>query len=461
MSQQYENALFIFRRDFRVVDNKCLNLTNTIANHIHPVFIFTPEQITGSNKYKSNNAVQFMLESIQDLETQIKKMGGHLICCYGNNETIIKGLIEALNINIVCFNSDYTPYAVERDESIIKMCNKLNVAVQTDHDYYLHPPGSVVNGSGNVYQKFTPFYQNASKRDVDAPTSLRNIKFATGTLRNISHKISLTQAFNRFIKPNENILLRGGRTNALKQIKQSAKNISKYSQTRDDLSKQTSLLSAYIKFGCISIREVYKIFRRNHSFIRQLYWRDFYANVLFAFPHTLTHALKPNYDHIKWHFNSNWFKKWCDGQTGFPIVDAGMRQLNTTGYMHNRARLIVSSFLVKTLLISWQKGAQYFSKNLIDYDPASNQMNWQWVASTGADSQPYFRIFNPMLQAKEHDPDCHYIKTWVPELSELNIKTIHNWDKEWENNRDINYPKPICDYVEQKEKALKMYKDAL
>jgi deoxyribodipyrimidine photo-lyase len=170
--------------------------------------------------------------------------------------------------------------------------------------------------------------------------------------------------------------------------------------------------------------------------------------------------MKPNYNRIRWHHNSAWFKAWCDGNTGFPIVDAGMRQLNSTGYMHNRSRLIVASFLVKTLLISWERGEQYFASKLTDYDPASNNGNWQWIAGTGADSQPYFRIFNPTEQGKKVDPNCEYIKKWIPELREVDPKTIHIWQDNWREHKEpknIKYPQPICDYKKQKELALDMY----
>jgi deoxyribodipyrimidine photo-lyase len=456
----YENGLFIFRRDFRVIDNIGLNLTNSICKHIYPIFIFTPEQVTGANKFKSNNAVQFMIESLQDLSSQINKMGGHLMCFYGHNDTIVSYLIKALDINLVCFNADYSPYAIQRELKIIKICDKMGVQVEYGHDYYLHPPGTIVNGSGDTYQKFTPFYHTSMKKKVEPPASLRKIHFST-TNKHLQNSISLITALTKFTKINPNILIHGGRTEAIKQMRISSKNIKNYSKTHNELSKPTSELSAYIKFGCVSIREVYKVFRSKHDFIRQLFWRDFYANILYSFPQVLGHSLKPKYNIIKWHYNVSWFKKWCDGETGFPIVDAGMRQLNTTGYMHNRSRLIVMSFLIKTLLIDWQKGEQYFATKLTDYDPASNNGNIQWIMGGGSDSMPFFRIFNPWNQQEEHDNSCEYIKKWVPELAELEPKIIHNWSSEWVNYKHIKYPKPICDYAEQKEKCLKMYRDAL
>jgi deoxyribodipyrimidine photo-lyase len=456
----YENGLFIFRRDFRVIDNIGLNLLNSKCKRIYPIFIFTPEQVTGSNKYKSNNAVQFMIESLKDLSSQINKMGGNLLCFYGHNNTIVMNLIKTLDINIVCFNADYSPYAIQRELGIIQICDKIGVAVEYGHDYYLNPPGSIMNGQGDPYQKFTPYYNTASKKKIDAPAGLRKIHFASSS-KNITNKISLDDAFNRFTKSNPLILVHGGRTEGLKQMRNAVKNIAHYAKTRDELSKPTSQLSAYIKFGCLSIREVYKLFRSKHDFIRQLFWRDFYANILYSFPQVLGHALKPKYNKIHWHHNTNWFKKWCDGETGFPIVDAGMRQLNSTGYMHNRARLIVMSFLIKTLLIDWKHGETYFATKLTDYDPASNNGNIQWVMGGGSDSMPFFRIFNPWAQQEEHDNSCEYIKKWVPELASLEPKIIHNWETEWNNYKEVKYPKPICDYTEQKDKCLKMYRDAL
>ena len=458
---KYENGLFIFRRDLRIIDNVGLNLANSLCKRVYPIFIFTPEQVTSANKFKSVNAVQFMIESLQDLTSQISKMGGKLICFYGDNPTIVSQLIKELDINMVCFNADYSPYAIQRELSIIQVCDKLSVQVEYGHDYYLHPPGTIVNGQGQPYQKFTPFYNVASKKKVDAPTSLRKIHFGS-TSKHLTNKISLDEAFKKFVgNSNPDILVHGGRDEAIKQMHQASKNIKNYPRTHNELSKPTSQLSAYIKFGCVSIREVYKIFRSKHDFIRQLFWRDFYANVLYSFPQVLGDALKPKYGKIKWHHNERWFKAWCKGETGFPVVDAGMREMNATGYMHNRARLIVSSFLIKTLLISWEEGEKYFAQKLVDYDPASNNGNWQWTAGSGADSQPYFRIFNPWRQAEEYDPDCEYIKKWIPELKDVPVKDILNWQESNNEFKNIKYPNPIVSYEEQKEKALKMYKDAL
>lgn len=453
-AKKYENGLFIFRRDLRIVDNKGLTLLNANCKQVFTIFIFTPEQVTNENKFKSNNAVQFMIESLIELASDISKKGGKLYTFYGENEKVIKECIKAFHIDVVAFNVDYSPYAIKRDNSI---CREIDIAYLLEHDYYLHQPGTILTGGGKPYQKFTPYYQYAVKQSVSLPVGFKKIKFNEKN-SSVAYTITLPDAMTKFVKKkNPAILVHGGREHALHMLAQAMKTQKHYTTTHNDLWRPTSQLSAYIKFGCVSIREVYKAFRRSHDFIRQLIWRDFYASILYAFPHVLGHAMKPKYQKLKWHYNATWFIKWCEGRTGFPIVDAGMRQLNATGYMHNRARLIVASFLVKTLLISWEHGEKYFAKQLTDYDPASNNGNWQWIASTGADSQPYFRIFNPMEQSKNFDPDCSYIKTWVPELKELSSKVIHNWNEVWLEFKQINYPKPICDYKEQKELALKMY----
>ncbi len=458
---KFENGLFIFRRDLRIVDNNGLNIANESCKNIYPIFIFTPEQVGSGNKYKSDNSVQFMIESLEDLASQISKQGGKLLTFYGKNLNTISDCIDTLKIDYICFNRDITPYARERDEEIMELCIKKGILCDVIDDYYLHPIDSIYNGSGEPYQKFTPYYNSAKAKSVSHPVPLRKIKFSNDGGSGLKNKITLTDAMKKFTKVNPNILVNGGRSNAIKQMHIASKNIKNYSRTRDELSLPTSQLSAFIKFGCVSIREVYNTFKSKSAFIRQLYWRDFYAQILFHFPRVLGHSLKPQYDKIRWHHNERWFQSWCKGVTGFPIVDAGMRQINSTGYMHNRARLIVASFLVKTMLISWKKGEMYFAEKLVDYDVASNNGNWEWISGGGADSQPWFRIFNPWTQAKEHDPDCEYIKKWIPELKDVPNDDILNWETEYVNYKNIKYPKPIVNYEKQREEALKMYKDGL
>lgn len=460
---KFQNGLFIFRRDLRIVDNHGLYLAQSKCEKIHPVFIFTPEQASSSNKYKSKNAVQIMIESLIDLSKEINKTGGKLKCFYGKNSTILKMLIAELNIDYVCFNIDYTPYAIQRDTEIMMLCTKMGICVEHEHDYYLHPPGTIKNSSGKHYQKFTPFYENCLKKQVEPSMSQRKIHFSN-TSKKMKNEINLQDAMDKFVgTPNNSISVHGGRENALKILRSAVKSQAHYGKTRDTLSKNTSMLSATTKFGCVSIREVYEAFKGNNEFIRQLFWRDFYAQLLLNEPHVLGKSMYSKYDKIKWHHNERWFDCWKKGITGFPIVDASQRQLLHMGWTHNRGRMISSSILIKIFLIDWRKGEQFYAQHLTDYDPASNNGGWQSSAGTGADSQAYWRYFNPWSQSKQHDPDCEYIKTWIPELKDVPNDAIHNWYKEHENPeyKDVKYPKPICSYEEQKEKSLKMYKDAL
>jgi len=460
MTTKYKNGLFIFRRDLRIIDNNSLNQLSHICDKIYSIFIFTPEQVGSNNKYKSNNCVQFMIESLNDLFVEIKNNGGHLYTFYGNNLNVITDCIHSWNIDCIGFNSDITPYSKIRDDKIIQLCHKMNVFVCCTDDYYLHHPNLIKNKSGLPYQKFTPYYKTASKFDIQPLDNTTKISF-TYKNNNISNQITLHLAMDKFTKINKHLWVHGGRTNGIKQIQIALKNIKHYEITHNTLSIQTSNLSAFIKFGCLSIREIYYTFKSHQSFIRQLYWRDFYAQILYHFPFVLGKSLKPKYDKIKWDNNKTWFNAWKNGKTGFPVVDAGMRQMNITGYMHNRARLIVSSFLIKILFIDWRIGEKYFANNLVDYDVANNNGNYQWVAGSGSDSQPYFRIFNPWLQSKEYDPNCEYIKEWIPELNSLEPNIIHNWYKTYLDYTHIKYPQPIVDFKQQKDKVLQLYSNAL
>ena len=455
-----ENGLFIFRRDLRIVDNNGLNFLSELCKNIYTIFIFTPEQVGSGNKYKSDNAVEFMIVSLENLSTEIRKQGGKLHTFYGHNEKVVADCIKAWDIHVVAFNLDITPYARVRDDKIVKLCQKMQVFVTYDHDYYLCNPGEVLNGSGQSYVKFSPYYETARKLKVEKPIT-KKLHFKSSNAH-IPNKITLDFAMKKFVgKENPNILVHGGRTEALKQMRIAAKNIKHYATSRDELSKPTSQLSAYIKFGNISIREVFYAFKTNHAFIRQLYWRDFYSGILYEFPHVLGHSLNKKYDKIRWHNNKQLFDAWCKGETGIPIVDASQRQLTATGWTHNRGRMISSSILTKILLIDWREGERFYAQHLVDYDVANNNQGWQWSSGGGSDSNPFFRYFNPYTQSKEHDPKCEYIKKWIPELASVIPEDIHNWDTAWEKHKECGYPKPIVDYKEQREKSIELYKKGL
>jgi deoxyribodipyrimidine photo-lyase len=463
-SKKIENGLFIFHRDFRIIDNQGLIEAGKICKNLYTCFIFTPEQIGNANDFRSQNSIQFMIESLEELESDINKNGGKLIILYQNQNTAIRELISELKINGIYFNKDYTPYAVSRDEKTKEICKEYDIDCQMFSDYYLYEPGSVVTGN-KAYKKYTPFYLKVIHSKPDEPNSKKPNNL-TRTTKTIRSQIGLSTAIQKFTKINNEILVRGGRTEALKRLKTAITTQKKYDEKRDFFIENTTFLSAYIKFGCVSIREVYISFKNsfglNHGLIRELIWREFFAHVLYAYPEVVGKSYQPRYQKLKWQNSMSQLEKWKRGQTGFPIVDACMRQLNTTGYMHNRGRMTVASFLVKTLLIDWRYGEKYFAQKLTDYDIASNNGNWQGISGTGVDMKPYYRDMNPWIQGAKFDKDAEFIKKWVPELSSVESKDIHNW--EFVHNdakyKNVKYPGPIVDYVEQKKKMLEMYKDA-
>jgi len=464
MPTKLENGLFIFHRDFRIVDNIGLIEASKLCKNLYTCFIFTPEQVGFSNEYRSQNAIEFMIESLEDLEFQLHIKNGKLLILYGKQTTILKELIRELNIDGIFFNKDYTPYAIERDTETIELCKKLSIECQMFSDYYLYEPGSITTG-GNAYKKYTPFYLKVIHKHPLEPQlkKVNNLKDSNITIKN---QITLHDAMNKFTNKNLEKLVIGGRKEAIKRLKTAALIQKQYDEKRDYFVEKTTFLSAYIKFGCVSIREVYNIIKRtyglNHGIIRELLWREFFAHVLYAYPEVVGKSYQPRYQHIHWNNSTSHFDKWSKGQTGFPIIDACMRQLNTTGYMHNRGRMTVASFLVKTLLIDWRKGEHYFAQQLTDYDIASNNGNWQGISSTGVDLKPYFRDMNPWIQSLKFDHDAEFIKKWVPELRDVAPKDIHKWSITYDDPKykDIKYPKPIVNYDDQKVKMLDLYKNA-
>ena len=448
-------GLFIFRRDFRLYDNKGLIEALKNNDYVLPIFIMTPVQLT-KNKYKSDNCVQFMFESLLDLEEQLAEKGGKLYYFYGEPDKIIGKLIKETRTTKVYVNMDYTGYSIKRDKKIENICKKNGVEFVSIEDLPLNPIGSIKTGD-DIYLKFTPYFNKAKKIKVNEPMRNNYKNYYTKSVSN-----EYKGDFKRFFQINDEIWQHGGRNNALK-ILGNVDEFKNYNKMRNMLNYPTTNLSAYIKFGCVSIREVYWSFKNKlgmgNDLIKQLYWRDFYMNIIWRYPDSLDTSLKENYRKIKWENDVKYFNAWKKGETGFPIVDACMRQLNQTGYMHNRGRLIVSNFLIKILLNDWDKGAKYFAERLYDYDPSANSGNWQWGASTGADSQPYFRIFNPWLQSKKFDPNGEFIKKYVPELDDVDAKDLHKWDLVCEKylKNGVKYFEPIVDYEKQRKDAKKMY----
>jgi deoxyribodipyrimidine photo-lyase len=460
--KKYEKGLFIFHRDFRLNDNIGLLNACSQCKELYLCFIFTPDQVGKTNSYRSLNAIQFMIECLDELKDEIKKQGGELLIFYGKQTKIIEQFIQK-QIQAVFFNKDYTPYAVERDNETESLCKKNNIDCNMFSDYYLFEPGTIKSGGKDVYKKYTPFYDAVINIKINEPMR-EHVKNLSKNIPKMENLITLDKAYKLFTKENPTILVKGGRTEALKKLKTALTQQKQYDETRDYFINNTTFLSSYIKFGCVSVREVYHDFKDKfglkHGLIRELLWREFFAHILYAYPETMVSSY--NFKNIRWRNSKSDFEKWCNGETGFPTIDAFMRQMNETGFMHNRGRMAVANFLTKTLLLDWRLGAKYFAQKLTDYDVASNQGNWQSVASTGVYSGAYFRDMNPWIQSKKFDKDAEFIKKWIPELNEVEPRDIHKWDIECENPKykDINYNKPMVDYNEQKKKMLSLYKNA-
>jgi len=394
-----------------------------------------------------------MLNSLKELSEKLPELNFYS----GNVSQVIQELASKEKIEAVFFNRDYSPYSLKRDLEIKKLAKSKDFDCLSFADVLLNEPGQVLKKDKKPYTVFSYFYKTAIKNEVKKVSRLKKasfLKLKKTDLSLFSSKILNKKDYNT------NLLSKGGRIEALKVLK-NIKSIKNYTDIRDFPSiKGTSILSPHLKFGTVSVREVYfKIYKElgsNHPLIRQLYWRDFFSHISYFFPHVYKSNFYKKYDTVKWKKNTKLFNAWKIGKTGFPIVDAGMRELNTTGFMHNRVRMVVASFLTKDLHINWKEGERYFAQKLVDYDIAVNNGNWQWAASTGCDAQPYFRIFNPWLQQKRFDKDCLYIKKWIPELNDLTNKEIHHL---FENDVKVkDYPQPVVNHKIEKEVALELYK---
>lgn len=451
-----KRSLFIFRRDLRIKDNTALSAALKASDEVILSFIFTPEQID-NNAYKSNSALQFMIESLEDLNVAIKQKGGKLYFFYGKPNEVVQECIEKLDIEAVYVNKDYTPYSIRRDKKIEAICSDYGIAFNSYDNLMLHPIEDILKKDGNPYTVFTPYFKNASPLRVSSPHYTKDCNFFREKIP-FSKDINIVHDFLGKRRSQG----AGGRLECLRILK----NLPYFAHYKDDRNfpslNKTTHLSAHLKFNTCSTREIYYAIVEHlgvsSDLLKSLHWRDFFTLIGLYFPHVFKGTFKSKYNEIKWSDNKKLFKLWCEGKTGFPIVDAGMRELNETGFMHNRVRMIVASFLTKDLHIHWQWGEKYFAQHLIDYDPAVNNGNWQWATSTGCDAQPYFRIFNPWSQSKKFDPNCTYIKRWVPEIKELEPHVIHNFFEEKYCAVTRNYPRPIVDHSKESQKAILIFK---
>ena len=427
-------TLFWFRRDLRLEDNTGLFYALQQEKNVLPLFIFDTN-ILDKLEDKADARVEFILDQIQSLKQKLEEKGSSLLIQHGKPEEIYPKLVEEYQIQSVYTNRDYEPYAKNRDQKIEKFLKSKSIEFFTFKDQVIFEPGEILNGSGEFYKVFTPFSKvwlekfKESKIEVLKDPNWKNL-FSTKSLPDFSLE-------KMGFKPTE---IKIPSKMADEDI------IQHYDKTRNYPAKEkgTSRLGIHLRFGTISIRKLAKkAFELNETYLNELIWREFYQMILAYNPQVVDKAFKPAYDAIPWRNNEKEFQAWCEGKTGYPIVDAGMRELNTTGYMHNRVRMIVASFLTKHLLIDWRWGEAYFAAKLLDFDLAANNGGWQWAAGTGTDAQPYFRIFNPESQTEKFDKDLKYIKKWVPELGTK------------------DYPKPIVDHKFARERALETYKKAL
>ena len=460
-------AIFIFTRDLRLEDN--IPLIHALKNndYVLPIFVFNPTQITDENSYKSNNSVQFMIECLDDLDNYLKKKNSRLFYFYEDTADIIKKIVkksDKYEIKSVYISQDYTFFAKKREKDITRICKELEIECMIMENHMLTGVNKVKKDDGNFYKKFTPYYRTALKIDVDDP--IKNT-YKNYIKKSYSFDFEYNKDIHKFYKKNDNILVHGGRDNAIKILK-NMKNYKNYNKDREIPSiRGTTYLSAYLKFNVVSIREVYKYFDKyissKNKLLTQLYWRDFYMHIMYHY-----NPIKSNrkYD-IKWENNPQWIKKWKTGETGIPIIDAAMNQMNTIGWMHNRCRMIVSNFLIKIMRCDWTIGEKYFAQMLVDYDFCNNNGGWNWSASAfsgfdfSLDSQPYFRVFNPWRQAETYDSDCVYIKKWLPKLKDVPNKDILKWnDSEIrEKYKNIDYPKLMIEDIQVEfKKTLKLIK---
>ena len=427
--------IFWFRRDLRLDDN--VGFYNALKSDypVIPIFIFDEEIL--SKLPKEDARLTFIYETLQKMRATLEEEHESSIAMFhGNPIEVYEKLLKKYNINTVFTNRDYEPYAKERDEKILQLLHKNNVEFKTFKDQVIFEKNEVVKKDGLPYVVYTPFMKVWKEK---FKTYTLDFYYTSSFLNNLQKdkflpNLSLSDI--GFTKSNQNIEAYTV-TPAL---------IQNYEDTRNfPAQDSTSKLGPHLRFGTVSIRKMVEkaISEQNEIFWQELIWREFFMQILWHFPHTSKNSFKAKYDRIDWRNNEDEFQKWCDGETGYPLVDAGMRQLNNTGFMHNRIRMLVGSFLCKHLLIDWRWGEAYFAEKLHDYEMASNIGNWQWVAGSGVDAAPYFRIFNPTTQIKKFDKELEYIKKWVPDFQEL------------------TYAKEMVDHKEARERCLMVYKQAL
>ena len=425
--------IFWFRRDLRLDDNVGLFHALNSGQEVLPIFIFDESIL--SQLEKNDARVTFIHQQLEHIQKQLQSIGKSLAVFYGKPFEVYQKLIAENSITTVFTNHDYEPYARKRDLELYHLFKENNIEFKTSKDQVIFEKNEVVKDDGSPYVVYTP-YSNKWKENF------KKIALTHYNSEDLLHNITLHDY------PFLSLETIGFMPSSIKVTPYDISNslIDNYEATRNfPALNKTSYLGIYLRFGAVSIRKMIAkaIQSKNETFFKELIWREFFMQILWHFPHTTTKSFRPKYDEIRWENNEALFEKWCEGKTGYPFVDAGMRELNSTGHMHNRVRMIVASFLCKHLLIDWRWGESYFASKLLDYEQSSNVGNWQWAAGSGVDAAPYFRIFNPTEQIKKFDKDLTYIKKWIPELNSL------------------DYPTPVVDHKEAREKCLVIYKTAV
>ena len=450
--------LFIFNRGLRCHDNTTLIQMAKLLPHVTVCFIFTEQVDKKTNKYFSNNAVEFMVESIHELSDEVRKYGGKLYLFHGDVITVLSSLLRSPGIASIGTNYDYTPYARQRQDLLMSFSAKHDIVfyMYEDHVLYNVLSGESNKADGEPYTVFTPYKNHVTSNLTVRPVDPFN-KFNFKQFDIKSKYLIDIKSIDKFYIVNPLANVRGGRSAGLK-ILRNIKDFADYGTKREFFTYKTTYLASHNHFGTVSIREVYwavqQLGRKALVLTNELIWRDFYYNLYYYFTHMLAgqvrgvnSAFRPKYDKIKWLNDYKMFDAWCNGVTGIPICDAAMRQLNITGFMPNRLRMIVANILTKLMLITWQWGEKYFAQKLKDYDPIQNSAGWAWTV-TGIDPQQVFRIFSPKIQSKKFDAECKYILTYVPELKSVPVKDIHNWENTYQKHLDagVKYVAPVIDY---------------
>lgn len=419
-------AIHWFRRDLRLVDNAALSAASKSGLKVLPVFIFDTNIL--SELDSNDSRVSFIHKTLMNISAELKTINSSLLVYIGEPLAIWKQILQSWPVGQVYYNKDYEPYATKRDGEITQTLQKNGVGVFSFKDQVIIEENEVLKADGKPYTIFTP-YKNKWLEKFKSSDFL----------------IDYSVDFERFVKfnsPFPSLIELGFLRSSIEVLPYNLSQIDQYSEMRNlPAEDATSYLSPHLRFGTVSVRHIIRqLGAKNQSFLDELIWREFFQQILFHFPQVVNNNFKSQYDGIKWRNNESDFQRWCEGKTGYPMVDAGMRQLNQSGYMHNRVRMVVASFLTKHLLIDWRWGEAYFSKHLLDYELAANNGNWQWAAGTGCDAAPYFRVFNPSEQLKKFDPKMIYVNKWVPELN------------------DFSYPEPMVDHKMARERALEVYK---